>query len=57
MRSRHWLLRDIGYVLAFKAAALVFLYLLFFAHPHQAAFTPEGVKSHILLPGSNDEVR
>lgn len=57
MESKRWLLRDIGYVLVFKTAALVLLYFLFFAHLHQATFMPEDVKSRILLSGSNSELR
>jgi hypothetical protein len=48
--QRHSLGRDIAWVLAFKVAALVALYLLFFGPSHHVAVTPERVAAVIVGP-------
>ncbi|HXQ67951.1 MAG TPA: hypothetical protein VN980_15370 [Alphaproteobacteria bacterium] len=50
MRRRRRLLREIGLALAFKAVALGVLYVAFFALPHGARLTSEGVSAHLLSP-------
>ena len=50
MRRRQRLLREIGLVLACKGLALSLLYVAFFALPHGARLTSEGVSAHLLSP-------
>lgn len=50
MRRRHRLLHEIGAALAFKILALGVLYVAFFAPPHGAQLTSEGVSAHLLSP-------
>ena len=50
MRRRERLLREIGAALALKILALGVLYVAFFAPPHGARLTSEGVSAHLLSP-------
>ena len=50
MRRSGTLVREIGLALAFKAVALGVLYVAFFALPHGARLTSEGVSTHLFSP-------
>ena len=50
MRRSGTLVREIGLALAFKAVALSVLYVAFFALPHGARLTSEGVSTHLFSP-------
>ena len=55
--QRYSLGRDIAWVLAFKFAALVALYLLFFGPSHHVVVTPDRVAAVIVGSQSIHEVR
>jgi hypothetical protein len=48
--------REIALALAVKAAALIALYLLFFAPAHQLPASGEATASHLLAPAARPEV-
>lgn len=54
--SNSWLMRDIGLVLTLKAAALVLIYVAFFAHPVARLLTPDMVARHVAAPAPGREV-